>query len=163
MSDELQETASVGIRRGASVFYLAKIEARALFQIPSGIGQSLPANCTGIGKALLSALTDVEIGELYPDPDDLPVMTARSIRTLPDLRADLATTRERGYAIEDGESTPGLHCAASVVRDVQGAVVAAISTSVPDVRWISRSDAEWAAPVLAAAAELSAQLGYRAP
>lgn len=163
LSDELQETASVGIRRGASVFYLAKIEARALFQIPSGIGQSLPANCTGIGKALLSALTDVEIGELYPDPDNLPVMTARSIRTLPDLRADLATTRERGYAIEDGESTPGLHCAASVVRDVQGAVVAAISTSVPDVRWVSRSDAEWAAPVLAAAAELSAQLGYRAP
>src|SRR5690606_20323758 len=101
LSDEPQETASDGIRRAASVIYLPKIEARALLQIPSGIGQSLPANCTGIGKALLSALTDVEIGELYPDPDDLPVMTARSIRTLPDLRADLAITRERGYAIED--------------------------------------------------------------
>ncbi|GAB3810768.1 hypothetical protein GCM10028820_00870 [Tessaracoccus terricola] len=163
LSDELKETASVGIRRGSSVFYLAKIEARSLFQIPSGIGQSLPANCTGIGKAVLSALSDVEIDELYPDPDNLPVMTARSLRTLPELRAELAATRERGYALEAGESTPGLHCAAALVRDVEGAVVAAISTSVPDVRWESRPEHEWAAPVLAAAAELSTQLGYRNP
>lgn len=160
LSDELNETASVGIRRGSSVFYLARIESRSLFQIPSGIGQTLPASCTGIGKALLSALPDDEVRGLYADPDNLPIMTRQSIPTLPELLDELHATRERGYALEDGESTPGLRCAAAVVRDVEGAVVAAISTSVPDVRWTARSEAEWAAPVLAAAADLSAQLGY---
>ena len=160
LSEELKETASVGIRRGSSVFYLAKIEARSLFQIPSGIGQSLPASCTAVGKALLSALSDAELADLYPDPDNLPVMTGNSIRTLPELLSDLAATRERGYALEVGESTPGLRCAAAVVRDVEGDVVAAISTSVPDVRWAARSEHEWAQPVLHAAASLSGQLGY---
>lgn len=161
LSDELKETASVGIRQGNMVFYLAKIEARTLFQIPSGIGQRLPASCTGVGKALLSALSDDEVAALYPDPQALPVMTERSIKTLPELLAELAATRERGYALEAGESTPGLRCAAAVVRDVEGTVVAAISTSVPDVRWALRDETDWAHPVLAAAAELSAQLGFR--
>lgn len=161
LSDELKETASVGILQGSSVFYLAKIEARALFQIPSGIGQRLPASCTGIGKALLSAIGDDAVAKLYPDPAGLPVMTAQSITTLPALLKDLALTRDRGFAVEDGESTPGLHCVAAVVRDVDGHVVAAISTSVPSARWEGRSEEEWAVPVVAAADGLSEQLGYR--
>lgn len=161
LSDELKETVSVGILQGSSVFYLARIESRALFQIPSGIGQRLPASCTGIGKALLSALSTDAIDALYPDPDNLPVMTGRSITNLASLKEDLARARERGFATEDGESTPGLHCAAAVVRDVEGNVVAAISTSVPEARWGMHAEEEWAAPVLAAARQLSAQLGHR--
>lgn len=161
LSDELKETASVGILQGSAVFYLAKIESRAMFQIPSGIGQRLPASCTGVGKALLSTLRDDELAKLYPEPDSLPVMTERSITTLPALLQDLHRARERGFAVEDGESTPGLNCAAAVVRDVEDNVVAAISTSVPSVRWQTRTEEEWAAPVLAAAQSLSAQLGHR--
>lgn len=161
LSDDLKETVSVGILQGTSVFYLAKIEARTLFQIPSGIGQRLPASCTGIGKALLSALPDEEIKRRYGEAEELPFMTERSIRTVPQLLEDLSLARERGFAVEDEESTPGLHCAAAVVRDVEDNVVAAISTSVPDARWRSRTEEEWAAPVIEAAGALSAQLGYR--
>lgn len=161
LSDRLRETASVAIRQGTSVFYLAKIERRAMLNIPSSIGQRLPASCTAIGKALLSAIADDVLVTMYPDPDSLPVMTQRSLATLPELLADLAVTRRRGYATEHGESTPGLRCVAALVRDVDGNAVAAISTSIPEVRWDKRTEAEWAEHVIAAARDLSAQLGYR--
>lgn len=160
LSESLNETVSVAIRQGTSVFYLAKIEPRAL-QVPSSIGQRLPASCTGIGKALLAELTDEQLAGMYPEPDALPVMTERSIATLPALLAELAETRKRGYAQEHGESTPGMHCVGAAVRDVEGNAVAAISTSVPESRWNRRTEQQWAERVLAAAGELSTQLGYR--
>lgn len=163
LSDRVKETASVAIRQGTSVFYLAKIERRAVIAIPSSIGGRLPASCTAIGKALLSAVPDDALAAMYPEPDALPVMTEHSIATLPELLADLAETRRRGYALEHGESTPGLRCVAALVRDVEGNAVAAISTSVPELRWERRPEQEWVLQVLAAADDLSAQLGYRGP
>ncbi len=163
LSEQLKETVSVAIRQGSSVFYLAKIESHSLSMIPSAIGQRLPASATGVGKALLSALSDDELANLYPEPKNLPTLTEHSIRTLPELIKELAATRERGYALDRAESAPGLFCVAACVRGVEGTVAAAISTSVPQIRWEQRPEAEWAAPVLAAAAQLSAQLGYRDP
>lgn len=161
LSDRLRETASVAILQGTSVFYLAKVERRAALAIPSGIGQRLPASCTAIGKALLSAVPDEVLVTMYPDAENLPVMTERSIATLPGLLAELAAIRSRGYATEQGESTPGLRCVAALVHDVDGNAAAAISTSVPELRWEKRSERQWAEQVRETAAELSAQLGYR--
>ncbi len=127
--------------------------------IDSGIGQTLPASCTGIGKALLSALPDDDVRELYADPDNLPIMTRQSIQTLPELLDELHATRARlragGRRVDPRPALRGRRRARR-----GGRRLAAISTSVPDVRWSGRSDEEWAAPVLAAAADLSAQLGY---
>ncbi|MFV0430340.1 MAG: IclR family transcriptional regulator [Arachnia sp.] len=161
LSERLAETASVAIRQGAAVFYLARVERRAVLAIPSGIGQRLPASCTAIGKALLSAVPDDMLTAMYPDPTSLPVMTQRSITTLPDLIADLNVARQRGYALENGESTPGLRCLAKLVYDGDRNAAAAISVSVPEARWERRSEEDWAAEVEQAATGLSAQLGYR--
>lgn len=161
LSDRLKETASVAIRQGTSVFYLAKVERRAVLTLPSSIGQRLPASCTGIGKALLSAVPDDVLITMYPDPNSLPVMTERSITRLPELLDELAVTRNRGYATEHGESTPGLRCVAALVRDIEGNAAAAISVSVPEARWDKRSEQQWADEVRREAADLSAQLGYR--
>lgn len=156
-----EETASVAIRQGAQVFYLAKVERQATMQTPSNIGQRLPASCTGLGKALLSAVPDEALQALYPDPDQLPRMTEKSIATLDELRADLAEARSRGYATEHGESTFGLHCVAAVVYDVYGKAVAALSVSVPETRWPARSEPAWAELVTRAAQNFSIRLGFR--
>lgn len=161
LSDRLNETVSVAIRQGTSVFYLAKIEPRAMLNLPSSIGQRLPASCTAIGKALLSAVSDEVLATMYLDPTSLPVMTERSIATLPDLLGDLAETRRRGYALEHGESTPGLWCVAAIVHDVEGNAAAAISASIPESRWGRYAERQWAHEIVVAASELSGQLGYR--
>jgi len=67
-----KETTSVAIRQGAQVFYLAKVERRTVMQTPSNIGQRLPASCTALGKALLSAVPDEALESLFPEPEHLP-------------------------------------------------------------------------------------------
>ena len=56
------------------------------------------------------------------------------------------------------EFEPGLVAAAAPVRDSGGRVVAAVNVSAPAFRFAERLD-EAAAAVVAAAAELSAELG----
>lgn len=162
--DRSGETVSVAVREGANVFYLAKVDGRDSLRLPSSIGQRLPAHLTGLGKALLATLPADALRELYPHPNDLPVLTAHSIRTLADLEADLEDVRARGgVAFESEESTPNLRCAAAPVRDATGVVIAAISVSVPLARWDQSGEAHWVQLALSGAAQLSEQLGYRAP
>jgi IclR family KDG regulon transcriptional repressor len=154
------ETVSVALREGADVFYLAKVETRDNLRLPSSIGQRLPANATGLGKVLLAYLSPQTLRALFPDPEHLPVMTSKSIATLPELEKELDRVREYGVAFEYEESTPGIMCAAAPVRDSSGAVIAAISASIPAARWHQRSEKEWAELVEGGAAGLSAKLGF---
>lgn len=155
------ETVSVALLEGAEVFYLAKVESRDLVPTASRVGQRLPASSTALGKALLASLPPERVRELYPDPEHLPVLTERSIRTLAALEAELAQVREQGVAFEREESGRDICCAAAPVRDMTGQVVAAISTSVPMVRWDARPEEYWADLVRRGADELSEQLGHR--
>ena len=82
LSARTGETVSVALREGAEVLYLAKIEIREFTVGVSNIGQRLPANCTGLGKALLAAVPEAKLTGLYADPEHLPVMTEHSLSTL---------------------------------------------------------------------------------
>ncbi|MFD1506662.1 IclR family transcriptional regulator [Georgenia yuyongxinii] len=163
VSNASGETVSVALLEGAEVFYLAKVEARELVPMASRIGQRLPASSTSLGKAMLAYVPVETVRALYPDPEHLPVLTERSIRTLPALEEELAAVRARGVAFEREESGRDICCAAAPVHDMTGQVVAAISTSVPMARWDSRPVEYWVDLVRQGAAQLSDQLGYQAP
>ncbi|MBF0672524.1 MAG: IclR family transcriptional regulator [Salinibacterium sp.] len=163
LSARTNETVSVALREGADVFYLAKVEPRDTLRLPSSIGQRLPANVTGLGKVLLAYVSPTTLRELFPDADALPRMTERSIRSLDALEQELEGVRETGVAFEREESTPGVWCVAAPVRDSSGAVVAAISLSVPSARFSERPDSDWADLVRAAGDGLSSSLGYALP
>ncbi|MDI2099040.1 IclR family transcriptional regulator [Ruicaihuangia caeni] len=163
LSDRLGETVSVALRQGAEVFYLAKIEARDIVRMPSSIGKTLPANATALGKALLAALTADQVRVLFPDGTRLPKLTANSIGTIAELEAQLEQVRHDGVAFEREESAENVTCVAAPVRDASGAVVAAISTSVPVPRWEQQPQEHWVEAVRDGAEQLSIRLGYRAP
>ncbi|GAA3512071.1 IclR family transcriptional regulator [Actinocatenispora rupis] len=106
-------TAHYARRDGTQVVYLETRASRQAAVLVSRVGRTLPAHATALGKALLAELTDDEVTALLPT-----VLTARTPRTVTDpaaLRAELAATRERGYAVEREEGTPGIACAAAAV------------------------------------------------
>jgi DNA-binding IclR family transcriptional regulator len=156
------ETVSVALLEGGDVFYLAKIESRDTLRLPSSIGQRLPANVTGLGKALLAYASPQSLSTRFPEPDNLPRMTPRSIGTLAELEPELERIRERGVAFENEESTPNIRCAAAPVRDSSGAVVAAISVSLPVSRWDQHPEEHWVGLVRDGAAQFSSLLGFPA-
>lgn len=155
------ETASVAIREGSDVFYLAKSQIRDVIGIPSVVGQRLPAHCTSLGKVLLADLSDGELDALYPKPDALPALTTHSITTLDALRTELSAVRSAGYATEHEESSYSVCCAAAGVRSPTVGVIAAISVSVPRTQWEQRGEMFWAETVQDAARRFSVQLGSR--
>lgn len=119
-------TVHLAVLERTEVVYIEILPVRGQPRLPSRVGGRMPAYATGVGKALLAAndraADETLAGELRP-------RTPNTI-TVPDrLRRELAQVKQSGVAYERGESTPGVACAASVVREPGGAAVAAISAA----------------------------------
>lgn len=98
------ETVRLSVLAGIDTLCLARYEGRPALRLTSGIGDRFPANSSAQGKALLALLDDAEVERLFHGIPELPQATSRSIRTLPDLLADLRLTRQRGFGVDVSES-----------------------------------------------------------
>ena len=72
----------------------------------------------------------------------------------------LREVRERAVAYDECESNDAVNCAAAPVYDRAGAMVAAMSISVPTFRWNDQVRREWSELVSGGAAKLSQRLGH---
>jgi len=157
---ETSETVHLGILDDTEVLYLDKVEPARSVRMSSSVGRRNPAYCTAMGKSILAYLTEAQV-EAIVRKHGLKAMTANTITSLLELKAELAGIRERGYAVDNEEIEEGVRCVGCVVRDFSGGPVAAISVSAPAFR-ISREKAKnLSRPVIAAANTLSAELGYK--
>ncbi|WLQ52249.1 IclR family transcriptional regulator [Streptomyces poriferorum] len=153
------ETVHVAILEGADVIYIAKVDSTHAVRMVSAAGRKLPAHCTSVGKMLLAALPEREL-DARLEGLELTGMTPDSITDEAALREALASVRERGIAVEHRESNPDVSCVAAPVRDRSGRVVAALSVSVPMIRWTEEREAELAALAAEGAEALSGRLGH---
>jgi IclR family transcriptional regulator, KDG regulon repressor len=156
------ETVHVAVLDGTAVVYIAKADSTHPVRMVSAVGRGLPAHCTAVGKVLLSALSAEAVDARYPAGTGLPAMTPRSIVSVAKLRAHLAQVRVAGIAYDDCESNESVRCVAAPVYDYSGRMVAAMSISVPTIRWTEERRTEWTELVRTGAATLSRRLGYRA-
>ncbi|GGO40724.1 transcriptional regulator [Streptomyces lasiicapitis] len=154
------ETVHVAILEDADVIYIAKVDSTHAVRMVSAAGRRLPAHCTAVGKMLLASLPAAELDARIAGRE-LAAMTPNSLTDPAELRAALTAVRERGVASEHRESNPDVSCVAAPVRDSAGRVVAAISVSVPMIRWSEERETELSGLVVKGAGELSARLGHR--
>ncbi|MFH0244481.1 IclR family transcriptional regulator [Streptomyces sp. HK10] len=163
VAETCDETVHVAILEDADVIYIAKVDSTHAVRMVSAAGRRLPAHCTSVGKMLLASLPPDELDARLPGSgaEPLRAMTRNSITSPEVLREALAEIRERGVAVERRESNPDVSCVAAPVRDGTGKVVAALSISVPMIRWSEERRAELEALAVEGAAELSARLGHR--
>jgi IclR family transcriptional regulator, KDG regulon repressor len=154
------ETVHVAVLEGTDVVYIAKVDSTHSVRMVSAVARRLPAHCTAVGKMLLSGLSDEEFAARYPADTVLPAMTDASITSAPALAGEIGAIRERGLAFDRCESNASVACVAAPVHDRTTAMVAALSISVPTVRWTDDVADRWAVAVTEGAGRLSAQLGY---
>lgn len=150
---EINETVHLARLDGCDVVYLASRESAHHLRLTSRVGRRVPAHATALGKALLAARTDAEVDALLPA--NLEALTPQTVTDRGALFAELAEVRERGYATERGQNTPGLGCFA-VALDYRMPPTDAISCSVPYARL---DDPGHAADTLAAVRRHAGQLG----
>ena len=161
VAETCDETVHVAILEGADVIYIAKVDSTHAVRMVSAAGRRLPAHCTSVGKMLLASLPEPELTSRIRDDAELKAMTPNSITDPDALRQALTDIRSRGVAVENRESHPDVSCVAAPMRDRAGKVVAALSISVPMIRWSDERRTELEQLAAKGAAELSERLGYR--
>ncbi len=157
--DALNETVQLAVLDGHENVYVAKEDSDHRLMLVSHVGGRLPAYATALGKVLLAGLPEDELGCRFLGVR-LERFTPSTITTRARLADELATIRKDGYATDNAEYTPGVHCIAVAVSDHTGATVAAMSVSVPAVRNDPRTRKRILGVLRAEAAGLSKQLGY---
>ena len=145
LSVTLRDSISLGVLEGTYVRYVARAPFRRIISTEIDIGTLLPAHATSMGKLLLAQLPEADVRAIYRDDPPQP-FTPRTVARVDDLLAQLRTIRERDVAVVEEELELGLWGIAVPVRDGAGAVIAALSASVPLAR---RPRADDLAPALA--------------
>lgn len=152
------ETAHLAGLDGNFVVYLAKHEGTHAVRMVSAVGKRFSAHGTGVGKVLLAGLDDTEVARRFGEPGAMPRLTSHTVGDLAALLKGLAEVRQLGLASEHEESTDGVGCVAAPVYDSVG-LVAALSISVPMIRFSDEQEREFARHVRDASARLSVRLG----
>ncbi|MGY1813985.1 IclR family transcriptional regulator [Blastococcus sp. SYSU D00820] len=152
----LDESANLAVRTGETVRFIASVESGRSLRVGSREGMVFPAHRTTGGLLMLAELPDDELADLlaeerYADrPHERPDPVA--------LRADLARVRRTGFAVNDGRSERGVVAVGVPVRGEAGETVAALSVSMPSVRYDAAGLPGLVATLRAAAAAVEADL-----
>jgi DNA-binding IclR family transcriptional regulator len=157
--EETGETAHLGVIRDGEVVSLCHIESTHSVRTPISVGARTPVHCTSLGKAMLAFWTPLE-AEAFLRGRVFKARTRKTITGASRLKQDLRAIRMRGYSIDDEEFEEGLRCIGAPVRDVSGAVIAAISIAGPIFRVTDNRIAAIGAAVSKAAKSVSNQLGH---
>jgi DNA-binding IclR family transcriptional regulator len=129
--DTVKQSAHLAVLHGRDVLYVLEERAPGRPPLVTDVGVRLPAHLTASGRAILAELPAAQVRALYPDRAafvDRHGVGPTSPSTLRTLRAE---TRQRGYAVENGEVTPGFSSVAAAVLDHNGHPVAGVAVTYP--------------------------------
>ncbi|MBS1675611.1 MAG: IclR family transcriptional regulator [Actinobacteria bacterium] len=130
--DRLGETANLATIDGDAVVYISQAPSPHAMRMFTEVGGRAGLHSTSAGKAMLSQLTDDQVRAIA-GRTGLPASTPRSLTTVDALLADVALTRDRGYAFDDGEHEVGVRCVGMAVADMPALTAVSISGPVSRV------------------------------
>ena len=158
--DAVEETTQLSVLDGRYNVYIAKVDGPHQLALQSAVGRRLEAHATGLGKVLLAGLPEPELLRRFSGIT-LERFTPTTITDLTRLRHELRQIEERGYGTDEEEYTVGVRCVAAPIRDAHAQTVAAMSVSVPTVRFNAVDQDRARRALTESAGRLSAALGYR--
>lgn len=138
--------------------YLDQIVSSHEIAMSVEMGRVFPLHAGSSGKCVLAFLPTEERDRLLAAP--LEQLTSRTPVDAATLRGQLATIRERGYAVSDGERQPDAGSVAAPVFRFDGTVIGAVSVCGPKFRVNDEFVRKIAPQVVAAAAAVSTSLGF---
>jgi len=158
--ERFQETVNMAVLHDDCVLYVERFESPRSLRASHTIGGRGHVHSTAVGKAMLAFLSDAHTAALI-GKRTLPAFTSKTITDPRELQRELELIRQRGYALDDEESTEGVCCLGAPVFDRSGCVVAAVSVSGPLQRLKDSAKREEVGHALVQAAhEVSRRMGY---
>ncbi|MEH7417808.1 IclR family transcriptional regulator [Neobacillus drentensis] len=157
--EELHETVHLVSLQRDELIYIEKVEGPNALTIYSHIGKRAPFHCTGVGKAILSHLSEDEVNRILSSIS-LEAFTEFTKTNIEEIKGLLPSIREQGYAFDDEEIELGLKCVAAPIFNHQGNVIASISCAAPKMRLDEERLPNVIEGIKHAAADISRQLGF---
>ncbi|XAS68811.1 IclR family transcriptional regulator [Micrococcaceae bacterium Sec5.7] len=161
--DVLGESAHLAVLHGRDVLYIVEERAKHRPSLVTDVGVRLPSHLTASGRAILAALPKSQVRALYPNA---AAFSARhevegAIMKYSSLSSHLDQVRQRGYATEHGEVTPGFGSIAAAVTDHVGWPTAAVAVTFLEDKLPADQWPALAARVQKVADELSVRIHGR--
>lgn len=127
------ETVQLCCLAGQECVMIEQLPSTHPFKYIVDLGSRPPIHCCAPGKAMLAHLPT---GELESILGTLAFTqhTSRTIVTREGLVQTFGRTREKGFAVDQGEHFEGIHCVAAPLLDRHGLPVAAITIAGPSSR-----------------------------
>ena len=147
--DTFGETTNMAMLEGDACVYVAQVPSPWAMRMFTEVGRFVLPHCTGVGKAMLSTLPDVQVRALL-SRTGMPPRTERTITTPDAMIRELELIRRVGYAVDDGEQELGVRCVAVPIPGLP--FRAALSVSGPSSR-VTIEQVEVIAPDVQSVAE----------
>ena len=159
LSEQTGETATFSLRNGWTRMYVDQVTPDREIKMSVAIGKAYPLHAGSSSKSFLAFLP-VEEQERYLRERELTRMTDTTITDPDELQRELATVRERGYAVSLQERQAGAASIAAPILDRAGHPIAAISICGPVERFRDQLDVV-PSVLLQTCGELSRLFGFR--
>lgn len=127
------EAVGLAILDGAETVIVARSAPQRMVTVGPSVGSRLPAWCSATGRVLLAGLPDEAVLGRLQGVEFRP-RTPRTVTETQAIRERVLEARVAGYAVSDEELELGLLSMAVPVRNLSGAVVAAMSLSTQPSR-----------------------------
>lgn len=130
LSEITGETCFLGVLNESEVVYLYKKEGTNSIRTSAQLGSKRPSYCTGLGKAILSALSIEEVEKII-NPREMKKITDNTITNFSQLHEELRDARIKGFAIDQEENELGVTCYSVPIFNYTGNVIGSISCAGP--------------------------------
>ncbi len=126
LRDATGATTRLAVLEGAYAVAVSRVDAPQAVRFDLRMGERELPHCSGVGKALLSALPESQVRKIISEVG-LPQRTRHTITDIDTLLNHLAQAAGAGYTIDDEEDADGIFCVGSPVFDHTGECAGAIS------------------------------------
>lgn len=161
LRNQFGETVNLGHLQLDKVTYIEVVPSEYALRLHERPGATVDLHASALGKAIL-AFGPTEVAESLIRGRELPMFTRNTITDPDEFMAELRRVRERGYALDRGETSLLATCVAAPILDAQGTAIAALSISGPASRFNPRANSPVVESLLLATAEISRQFCPRA-
>jgi DNA-binding IclR family transcriptional regulator len=129
---DVNETVNLQVLVGNEVLFIASVEAHHQLRVALRVGTRGAAYANSGGKLLLAQLTDEEVRERLGEK--LEGLAPHTIVKMDELLKNLSDIRQKGYALNTGETNEGVRAVAVGIPGSDGTVIAALSLAAPATR-----------------------------
>ncbi|HYC35606.1 MAG TPA: IclR family transcriptional regulator [Usitatibacter sp.] len=160
LGEETHESVQLAVFDAGFAVYVDKVDSAQPLKAITTIGSRVPATVTSTGKALLAWLPSESLDIAF---QHVKRYTPLTLTRRKEIERDLQETRVRGYAVNRGEFRQGVCGIGVPVRDRTGGVIASIGVWGAEKNILGGRMDELAQMAMAAARDVSRDLGFIEP